>query len=411
MTSTKQLHIEYVSIDKLKPWEKNPRKISEEQKRALRADLERFGFVEPLVVDQHGIIVGGHQRVDVARDLGYKQVPIVRVKLTPRQRTVLNLALNKISGEWDNEKLAPLLEELGHLPELDMTGFSMQEANLIIEAYKNPEDDGKEDHIPRLDRNGPKISKHDVWALGEHRLMCGDATDEISWNMLMERSKAALVFTDPPYGVGYDVAGKTILDKVTGERIPHTTRGKLQNDQGTDVAIKALPFMFKHLIAEGQAYITCGTNLAVDLINQLRSEKIHYSTLLVWDKAFQVVGWNRYHAEHELILWCGRGSRPGKYARWFGPKQETTVWRIPLDAHGERLHPTQKPVKLYERAMVNSSARGEIVVDPFAGSGTLAIAAEKHKRRAFMMEIAPVFCQLIIKRWETWTGKKAECLS
>jgi DNA modification methylase len=129
---------------------------------------------------------------------------------------------------------------------------------------------------------------------------------------------------------------------------------------------------------------------------------------MVWYKHFPVVSWNRYHAEHEHIIYCGNGSRPGKYARWFGPKQETTVWDIPLDAHGERMHPTQKPVALYERAMINSSARGDIVVDCFSGSGTCIIAAEKHNRHAYLMELHPGYCDVTIKRWMTLTGQKAQ---
>ena len=424
------------NVADLKPAPENPRKITDEELRTLGEAMKEFGDLSGIVFNRKtGHLVGGHQRLKhldpswkiVSKPHQDKQGTVAvgwvetdfgrftyrEVDWPKRKEHAANLAANKISGEWDNEKLAPILEELAQLPELDLTGFTPQEANLVIEGVRDLDEDvARDDHIPRLDRAGPKVKAGDVWALGEHRLVCGDATDEIAWNLLMERKKADLYITDPPYGVSYDNSTRFAQNHQTGKRRYDRTLGPVEGDVDTGAALRALPLMFKYLRPDGSAYICCGINLGQDLVNWLREQKIHYNPYLVWRKDHHMVTWLRYHYIHELILWCGRGSLPGGNARWFGSKQELSVWDISVDARREtRLHPTQKPTKLYERAMVNSSAPGEIIMDPFAGSGTLVIAAEKHKRRAFMMEITPVFCQLIIKRWEQWTGKKAKRLA
>lgn len=376
-----------------------------------------------------GNLIGGHQRIKTldptwrivkrfTKDpvgtvaIGYIDTPeqgrlsYREVDWELKREKAANLAANKIQGEWDNEKLASVLTQLVELPEFQLTGFTDQEANLIIEAFPDIESTQTEDIIPqRPTRATTRIGQ--LWKLGPHRLLCADATKPDSWERLLGDEKAALCITDPPYGEEYDVANKSEYNPITGNRKPNRSRPKISGDESTEVALATLPELFSHLVENGVAYVTCATDLAVDLIDWLRQHDIHYGTLMVWHKHFQVVSWNRYHAEHELIVFCGKGSRPGKFARWFGPKNETTVWDIPLDAHGERSHPTQKPVALYERAMVNSSAIGEIVVDPFAGSGPCLVAAEKHRRRAYLMEIDPCYCDVIVKRWMKLTGGEA----
>jgi len=226
---------------------------------------------------------------------------------------------------------------------------------------------------------------------------------------LLGKQKAQLTITDPPYGVSYNLKEKFVKNQINGKTKEHFDHWKaMKGDESSKTALAALPLIFTNLIPNGTAYITAGTNLAVDIVNWLRKNSIHYGVLMVWIKEATTISWNRYHPQHENIIYCGTGSSPGGKARWFGPKQESTVWNIPIDAYNHnRLHPTQKPVALYERALVNSSAPGEIVLDPFAGSGTVAIAAEKHGRRAYMMELAPTHCQTIIKRWEEYTHQKA----
>jgi DNA modification methylase len=405
-----RIKLEQIQIGKLRGWAKNPRTITEEELTRLKKGLEHFGVVDPIITDRRLMIIGGHQRVRALKELGYVgTVPVVRLKRNLSRSDVaeLNLALNRISGEWDNEKLAPILRELIELPSFELTGFTQQEANLIIESFPDIEHNEDEDEAPPLPAT-PLTQLGQLWKLGQHRLLCGDATDPSAWKKLLGDELAALCITDPPYGVEYDVSDKSLKNRVTGKYKPHRARDPVRGDEDTSVGIRALTQIFNHIIPDGAAYITSGTDSAVDTINWLREHEVHYGTLMVWHKHFQVVSWNRYHATHELIIYCGKGSRPGRYARWFGPKQETTIWDIPLDAHSNRMHPTQKPVALYERAMLNSSAPGEIVVDCFGGSGSCIIAAEKHNRRAYMMEIDPAYCDVIIARWIEFTGEKAE---
>jgi DNA modification methylase len=387
--------------------------MSDQQKAALLESIKIFGMPDPIIVDKHYVIAGGHQRLFDLKEAGYKGTyPVVRITrdLSKPQFAALNLALNKISGEWDNEKLAPILQDLVDLPEFQASGFTPQEANLVIESFPDITEGAEDDKVPAPPTK-PQTRPGQLWKLGRHRLLCGDATKPENWLKLMGGKKAVLCVTDFPYGVDYNVSGKTVKNPITHKRIPHNARADVGGDENVDVAMGTLPEIFKNLIDEGVAYFTCGTGLEVDIINWLRQAHIHYGITMVWHKHFAVVSWNRYHAEHELIVYAGKGSRPGKYARWFGPKDETTVWDIPLDAHGDRLHPTQKPVALYERAMINSSAPGEVLVDPCAGSGTLVIAAEKHDRTAFMMELEPARCDVIVKRWMEFTGDKAELVA
>jgi DNA modification methylase len=406
-----RIRIEYVPVAALKEWDQNPRLISNEQYRLLAQNVSRYGIVDPLIVDQRNRIVGGHQRLKVLKDLRVKTVPIVRLQLTKQDFKVLNLALNKISGEWDKEKLAPLLEELAPLPELDMTGFSKQEANLLIEEFRVDASDA-EDRTPLIPKDA-KTKPGDLHRLGDHRLLCGDCTDPASWRILMNGEKAGVVITDPPYGVNYDLGSKFVLNPVSERVEHHKSWGAMEQDQSTEAALAALPLIFENLTEDGVVYVCCGTKLLLGIGNWLDSNQIRYAPFLVWDKGFAVVSWERYHAEHEFIVYCGPGSYPTQgsekiRSRWFGPNNETTVWRIPIESNSFREHPTQKPVALYERAIVNSSVRGEIVVDPFLGSGTCLVAAEKHGRRAYCMEIDPRYVDVAVQRWENYSGKKAE---
>jgi DNA modification methylase len=246
--------------------------------------------------------------------------------------------------------------------------------------------------------------------------LCADASDPKSWQILLEGQKAGAAITDPPYGVNYELANKFTLNKITRQEEHNKTWGEISNDQGHTAALSVLPRIFENLAPNGVAYITCGTKLLTSIANYLDSHEIRYAPFLVWDKGFSVITWERYHAAHEFIVYCGPGSYPtrGKgnaKARWFGPKNETTVWRIPIEPNNQRQHPTQKPVALYERVIINSTTRNEIVVDPFAGSGTCIIAAEKRKRRAYCIEIDPRYVDVTLQRWENYAGRKLERIS
>jgi DNA modification methylase len=407
MSRSQQIRVEYVRVDKLKDWDRNPRIIPDHQMQALKKNIERFGIVDPIIVNRSNTIIGGHQRAAAAKQLGLKQVPIVRLNLKGKGLKVLNLALNRISGDWDNEKLAPILQELAALPEFNLTGFNQQEANIIIESFPL-EEAANEDEIPEPPAKG-QTHAGQLWKLGNHRLLCADSTDPHAWKKLMDDQRGHLAVIDPPYGVEYLYEhGKGYhLNKTTGlKKFVPKKSAAMVGDTSTDIAIKSLPLLFNNIIPNAAVYIFAGTELMIDVYNWLRDQRIHYGVSIVWDKGRDVVSWNHYHPGHENIIFCGQGSLPGGgNKRWFGEKNESTVWRIPIDDRGGKIHRAQKPVAIYERAIINSSAQGEIVVDNFGGSGSCLIAAEKHNRRAYLMEINPAYCDVIVKRWMTYTGR------
>jgi DNA modification methylase len=408
MDRPKRISVEYVDIPRLREWDRNPRVMSEDELDALKKNIQHFGIVDPIVVNKDNLVIGGHQRIKAAKALGMKRVPVVRLNLTSQEVKVLNLALNRISGSWDVQKLAPILQELESIPEIDLTGFTPTEITEIVAAI--PILDGfseRENQIPEPPPN-PITRLGDLWKLDNHHLLCADVTKQESWRRLLNEKEAALVIADPPYGVNYELSKKFVLNPITGQPIPHKSWGPIQNDQDRQTAINSLEHIFNHLTCDGVAYILCGSRLQVDVATWLDEHRIYRSTFLVWDKGRQVISWERYHPEHENIIYCGPGAHPtGNASRWFGPRNETTVWRITPPNGSDRVHPTQKPVELYERAITNSTSRKDVVVDPFAGSGTCLIAAEKTKRSAYCIELDPNACDIAVKRWETFTGRKA----
>jgi hypothetical protein len=217
-----RIKLQYVPIGKLRGWAKNPRTISEEEVTKLKKGLEHFGVVDPIITHKHLTIIGGHQRVRALKELGYTTVPVVRLKrhLTRNDFAELNLALNRISGEWDNEKLAPILSQLIELPSFELTGFTLPEANLIIESFPTIEPTQLEDYAPPLPAK-PITRSGQLWKLGPHRLLCGDATNPEDWRKLLGSEKASLCITDPPYGVQYNVSNKSEKNRVTGKFKPN----------------------------------------------------------------------------------------------------------------------------------------------------------------------------------------------
>jgi DNA modification methylase len=419
-------------VAELRPAAYNPRKITDADLETLKKSMQKYGDLSGIVVNvRTGNMVGGHQRIKHLdpfwkivkrpyRDktgtvaIGHIETPFGRfsyreVSWDRRNERAANLAANKIQGDWDNEKLAPVLQELVTLPEFELTGFTAQEANLIIESYPTRETPRDDDEAPPLPAK-PQTRLGQLWKLGNHRLLCADATDPESWRRLMNGARAGLCITDPPYGVDMRYTGSkaSLLNEITHKRrLVRPRVAPMNGDRNTDAALRTMPLIFENLLPEATAYVTAGTDLMVDLYNWLRQNKIHYGIGMFWRKDQDVVSWNRYHPGHENIIFCGQGSLPGgNNKRWFGPKNESTIWEIPIDNRGHKVHRAQKPVALYERAIINSSAPGEIVVDPFAGSGPLIVAAEKHQRRAYMIELDPAYCDVIVKRWMAFTGTK-----
>ena len=396
---TPTVAVEHVPIDQLRPNERNPRH-NDEAVDAVARSIQAYGFNNPIVTDSDLRIAAGHTRLKAAEKLGLKTVPVIRVPgLVGSRFTGFAIADNKTSeiADWDSELLSKLVSELNLEVDFDLSslGFDDMELTKILDWEKDEEREDEAPPVPDV----PITEPGDLWLLGAHRLLCGDATKSEHLQTLVDGNKIDCLVTDPPYGVGYKSRGKK-----------RETWGAIKNDDLDVASLETfLKTVFKN-IAEvcrqgATAYVCHGISMAgirVAFERAFLSATFRLSSTIVWVKQSASMGWSDYREQHEAILygWIGEGHRRIK------DRTQTTVWRIDRDGNYE--HPTQKPVALISRALRNSTVRGENVLDPFVGSGTTVIASEQLGRRCFAMELDPKYCDVVVKRWETYTGKKAE---
>ena len=373
----------------------NPRKITDEAMGRLTKSLAEFGNIQPITWNvRTGNVVGGHQRLKVYKAMGKTEVDVWAVDLDEQKEKAANIALNKLSGEFDMPMLKDILEEIdtGDL-DMEITGFGMDEIALMMEDA-HPEI--TEDEVPEVPVDA--ITKPgDLWILGEHRVLCGDSTSEADVARLMNGEKADMVFTDPPYGVNYD--GGHATDK---------RREKLKNDNSTLIYDDSVPNMFKHSKDEAALYLWFAATKSLQVLQVLQVLQANNYVIrswLIWNKnqaQFGAIG-AQYKQKHEPCLYC---FKKGESPYWNGPNNEVSVWDEKRSRINE-FHPTQKPVELSGRALANSCPASGLVLDLFLGSGATLIGAEQTKRKCYGMEISPNYCDVIVKRWENLTGKKA----
>jgi len=383
-----QIEIEHVDIDTLKPALYNPRKISDAELKKLTRSIKQFGFIDPVIINKDNTVIGGHQRLKVADELGLKTVPVVRVDLSENDAKLLNLALNKIGGDWDEDKLTTLLTELKEADvDVLLSGFDADAISELLDAGK-----GVVEVAPPEPPTEPMSKRGEVYQLGRHRLMCGDATSEEDVAKLMGGAKADMVLTDPPYGVDY--AGKNkYLNVITPANRIETP---IVNDNIKDYDTFFLGFLkaLKGVVEEYNTfYITISGQKLLCLLNQLERCEYYTSQILVWVKNNHVLGRQDYSNKHELIVygWVSKHKFYGGF--------DTTVWEIPKPQVSP-LHPTMKPIELCAKAIKNSTLSGMKVLDVFGGSGTTLIACEQLNRTCYMMEIDPAYCDVIRERYE-----------
>jgi len=384
------IKVEYVDINELRPSEYNPRKASKKEYEDLKKSIERFGLVDPIIVNsaenRKNIVVGGHFRLRVAKDLGIKQVPVVYVNIPDIEREKeLNLRLNKDLGEWDFDLLANFDEDL-----LKSVGFESEELDKVfdLDSEQNP----KEDEVPEL-RKETHIKYGDIFQLGQHRLMCGDATKKEDVEKLMKGEKADMVFTDPPYAVyGSSTAlqNKIVDDKM----IRPFFRDVLEMS-------KTFSKLFSHI------YVFSDWRSYAAWWEASKTVKLPIKNCIVWDKGGGLG--TLYMLCHEFIIFLINIPEQKKLTekRKSGIKTiigKPNVWRF--NRESKREHLSAKPIELCEYGIQNSSERGHIVLDLFGGSGSTLIACEKLNRRCYMMEIEPIYCEIICERFEKFTGKK-----
>lgn len=390
----------------IKPYSKNARKHPREQLKKIAASIERFGFRQPVVVDKDGTIVVGHGRYQAAKEIlkweetkeagyapkGSSFIPFMKIEdLTKDELNAYRLADNRLNEtDWEAELLAESLKEL---PDdlKSITGFEEDEiAEALGKAIKGEEDD--------FDTTPPEEAKSklgDLYQLGEHRLLCGDATKREDVERLMDGRKADMVFTDPPYGVGY-TGGAKEREALAGDEI------------GTRIYEEALPHLKFAAADHAALYLWYADAHAASAAAAAAAAAYVTSAQIIWVKNnAQFVSSAHYHGKHEP---CFYAHRKGKSAQWFGENNEVTVWEVNRAPKNE-YHPTQKPVELVIRAMGNSSKAGDLVLDLFAGSGSTLIGCEQAGRICRTMELSPAYCDVIVARWEKLTGKKAELVS
>ncbi|MEX0800895.1 MAG: site-specific DNA-methyltransferase [Dehalococcoidia bacterium] len=396
--TTPTIEIEHVPIADLRPDPFNPRRISDAELEALTRSVREFGFVQPIIARREdGTVIGGHQRLVAARRLGLKAVPVVYLDLSPEQAKLLNVALNKISGEWDQELLARLLAELDEAPDVDvtLTGFGEDEVAKLLRTLDARE---RRDRPEAFDMDAaweaatadPGVKRGDVFRLGGHRLMCGDSADRGDVARLMAGETASLMVTDPPYGVAYAPEGRKRKRPIANDAL-----GEGQAEFWTK-AFAAWPL-------EGDAYVFSPSGpLIQTLCAAIVTAGIEHHQWLIWVKDRLVLGHSHYHYRHEHVFYGWKGK-----TSWQGSRKEDSVWEEERPQASPQ-HPTMKPVGLCVRAIENSSRPDDVVVDPFLGSGTSLIAAERTGRRCCGMEIDPRYCRVAIARWEAFTGERAQ---
>ncbi len=395
------MEIQKIQISKINPAAYNPRKDLQSgdlEYEKLKKSITEFDLVEPLIWNKRtNNLIGGHQRLKILKEQGKTEVDVSVVDLSEVKEKALNIALNKISGDWDLPKLKDLLQELdtGEF-DIEITGFNEQEIEDLINQLYVPDENEQDDQVPEVPEE-LITKKGDLYKLGEHRLLCGDATIIDDVEKLMDGQKADMVFTDPPYGVDYSGG-----IQFTNHGVLKEQREKLVNDDSTDIYTEVIPIISSY--CEGACYVWFAGTKASNLYKAVEAVgEIH--ALIIWVKNGGYAAMNaNYKQKHEPCLYW---KPKGKKLSFVGLSTETTVWDLNKDGIN-KLHPTQKPVALAEKAIRNHSVG--LILDLFGGSGSTLIACEKLNRKCFMMELDPHYCDVIVKRWEDYTGKKAELL-
>ena len=421
------MKIQEIEISKLIPATYNPRKDlkpSDEEYQKIKKSILEFGFVSPLVVNEDMTVIGGHQRLKVLQELGYTEVECIIVNLDKTKEKALNIALNKISGEWDTEKLENLLNEL--LQEnfdVSITGFNSEEIDDLLNEYLDTEEDKFDIDEAINEIEDPTTKQGNIWLLGNHRLMCGDSTSNEDVSKLMSGSLADLVITDPPYNVD--------IENSQGMRIQNDN---MSNSAFNEFLTKSFKCMNEFLKPGGAFYIWFASREHINFESALNNNKLEVRQELIWNKNALVLGSQDYQWKHEPCLY---GWKSGGSHYFIDDRTQTTiidnvktdfnkmkkeelvkilediVSKINTTVINENkptvndLHPTMKPIKLLGRLIKNSSRINEKILDLFGGSGSTLIAAEQSKRVCYMMELDPKYCDVIVKRWEKLTNKKA----
>lgn len=380
----------------------NPRRITPDQLEALTRSIHEFGFVTPVLARREdGVVIGGHQRIVAARRLGLTEVPTIFLDLPASKAHLLNLALNRVQGEWDTELLARMLIDLEQAPEIDLriSGFADDEITGYLrsldirERRERPE---TFDFAAALEAaRAPATTRPgDLIRLGDHLILCGDATNPQDVARLLGSDRAAMAFVDPPFGVGY-VGGH-------GRDRRALANDALPPDQWAAFVAGWSQALMEHV--DGAIYVCMSSKEMPTVSLALAAAGGHWSDTVIWCKDRFTLGRADFQRQYEPIWY---GWREGAKHRWHGGRAQGDVWTIPRPSVSP-LHSTMKPLELVERAIEFSSSPGDILADFFLGSGTSVISCERTGRHCRGIELDPHYCDLIVARWESFSGRRAQ---
>ena len=392
------MNIQKIKIDKLIPATYNPRKDlkpGDAEYIKIKNSIENFGYVSPLIINKDMTVIGGHQRLKVLKELGFTELECIIVDLDKTKEKALNIALNKIQGDWDEEKLEALLQEL-KLDDFDtnLTGFDFDEVDEILKDVTGSKEDNFDIDSAYEEIEEPITKQGDIWILGKHRLMCGDSTQKNDIMRLINNQDADMILTDPPYNVDY--VGKT------AEAL------KIKNDNMSDNQFyEFLKKVFENMYSvtkEGASiYVFHADTEGLNFRKAFKDAGYKLAECLIWKKDCFVMGRQDYQWQHEPILY---GWKEGAAHYFINDRTQSTILEFDRQKQST-LHPTMKPIDLIAKLIKNSSKENDIILDLFGGSGSTIIAAEQLNRNCYTMELDPKYCDVIVKRWETLTNKEA----
>ena len=392
--------------DELIPYNNNPR-VNDGAVDAVAKSIEEFGFRNPIIVDKNNVIIAGHTRLKASKKLGLKKVPvIVADDLTDEQANALRLVDNKTNelAEWDFARLKDELDKLPSTIDMSAFDFDMEEIDSEVRRLIDDDTDTTEDESPEVDDDNEPVTKlGDIYKLGNHRLMCGDSTNRDDVEKLMNGVKADMMFTDPPYNVSIEKKSKQVLKS---KNYSHIENDELPIEDYKEFLNKVFKNANEFLKNDASYYVfSCqGGDSELMMMMMMRENGIKCRHEIIWVKDAPVFSMGRldYDYKHEPILY-GWKEKHNFYRKG---EQDKSVWEFKRTAN--KLHPTMKPIELIANALNNSSKERDIVLDLFGGSGSTLMACEQLNRKCYMLELDPRYCDVIVKRWENFTGKKAE---
>jgi DNA modification methylase len=403
------MKIEQRAIETLIPYINNSRRHSDSQVAQIAASIKEFGWTNPVLVDGSNGLIAGHGRLMAARKLGMKEIPVIELAhLSETQKKALIIADNKLAlnSDWDTELLTLELQELlGEEYDLDLLGFDKDELDALLNVIEGTNGLTDEDAVPEFP-DKPKTKLGDIYILGNHRLMCGDSTSINAVEKLMDGNKADMVFTDPPYNIGFggtmsSTSKNGVLQSYVTENAKHRPieNDKKEESEFYDFISEVLSII--QIKCAGAWYISFGSANLHELLRPITDIGMEYKSIIIWVKNQSPMGGGAYRRKYEPIVY---GNFSGDF--YGRPYAEDDVWEFDRTKKND-LHPTMKPVDLVKNALNHGSKSGDIVLDLFGGSGSTMIASEEIGRKARLMELDPKYCDVIVKRWEDFTGKQA----